>query len=64
MNKKKKNQSSFIGVGDKGKASLITPKVHSEAGISISPEIHKKAERIAKALMNTPSRGLKSKKVN
>ena len=62
MNKKQKNQNSFIGVGDKG--SSITPKVHKEAGISISPEVHKKAERIAKALMNTPSRGLKSKKVN
>ena len=62
MDKKKKNQNSFIGVGDKG--SSITPEVLSEAEISISPEIHKKAERIARALMNTPSRGLKSKKVN
>ena len=50
MDKKKKNRNSFIGV--------------QNAGSSISPEIHKKAERIARALMNTPSNPLKSKKVN
>ena len=55
MNKKEKDKEEFTGRSEREKL---------DAGSSISPEIHKKAERIARVLMNTPSRGLKSKKVN
>ena len=44
MDMKEKNKKEFTGRSEE---------------ISISPEIHKKAERIARVLMNTPSRGLK-----
>ena len=45
MDKKEKDKEEFLGSSEREKL---------DAGSSISPEIHKKAERIARVLMTSP----------
>ena len=52
MNKKEKDKEEFTGRSEREKL---------DTGSSISPEIHRKAEKIARVLMNT-SREPKKKK--
>ena len=54
MNKKEKDKEEFTGRSEREKL---------DAGSSISPEIHKKAERIAKALMSSPREPKRKKNI-
>lgn len=54
MDKKEKDKEEFLGSSE---------EIGQKAGSSITPEVHRKAERIAKVLMTSP-REPKRKKEN